>query len=630
MNNGGISAMKKSLIFLLTLSLMLGLAVPFTAAATTDETTILQTVQALGIMNGDENGNMNLSASVTRAQFAKMMVAASVYKDTISATASSSPFKDVSYTHWAASYVQAAVVAGWVTGYTDGTYRPEDNVKLEEAVSAVLKMLGYTNDDFSGAFPDAQLAKYRALGLSDNISKSQGQTLSRRDCMYLFYNLMSTETTDGTVYAATLGYSVNDAGELDYSDLVRAALKGPYIVTDSSWSSDLPFSIDEATIRKNGEVSSVSDIDIYDVYYYNANLKSVWVYRNMVSGVYTAASPSTSSPTSVTVAGQSYTIATSSAAMALSDLGDYGIGDTVTLLLGMDGEIVGVFSSETVNTTRYGMVLSTETESYTNSSGVITSYLMVTMIGTDGGTYEYECGSSISTGALLKVSTSDTGVTVTRLSEKSLTGKVNAAATSLGSLDFADDVEILDTTSEGDYIITYPSRLAGMTLTSGDVRYYVLDTSGDISQLILDDVTGDLYSYGILTSVSESSSSSSSSLSASGKYSYIIDGNSGSYSVSKTFGVKTGPALFRFSGSSITNMKNLDSVKFSDLNSLYGTSSDGTEYLLSESVDIYLYSDNTYYLTSLVSVSSGYSLVGYYDKAQSDGGRIRIIIAKET
>jgi hypothetical protein len=146
----------------------------------------------------------------------------------------------------------------------------------------------------------------------------------------------------------------------------------------------------------------------------------------------------------------------------------------------------------------------------------------------------------------------------------------------------------------------------------------------------LDDVTGDLYSYGILTSVSESSSSSSSSLSASGKYSYIIDGNSGSYSVSKTFGVKTGPALFRFSGSSITNMKNLDSVKFSDLNSLYGTSRDGTEYLLSESVDIYLYSDNTYYLTSLVSVSSGYSLVGYYDKAQSDGGRIRIIIAKET
>jgi hypothetical protein len=36
----------------------------------------------------------------------------------------------------AASYIQTAVSAGWLTGYSDGTYG-RHNVKLEEAVSAV-------------------------------------------------------------------------------------------------------------------------------------------------------------------------------------------------------------------------------------------------------------------------------------------------------------------------------------------------------------------------------------------------------------------------------------------------------------------------------------------------------------
>ena len=138
------------------------LAAPFADAAATNAATVQQTVSALGIMAGDENGNMNLTQGVTRAQLAKMMIAASTYKDTISQTASSSPFKDVSYKYWGASYIKTAVTAGWIMGYTDGTYRPDDGVKLEEAVSSILKMLGYTTSDFAGAFPDAQLATYAA------------------------------------------------------------------------------------------------------------------------------------------------------------------------------------------------------------------------------------------------------------------------------------------------------------------------------------------------------------------------------------------------------------------------------------------------------------------------------------
>ncbi len=46
-----------------------------------------------------------------------------------------------------------------------------------------------------------------------------------------------------------------------------------------------------------------------------------------------------------------------------------------------------------------------------------------------------------------------------------------------------------------------PSRLSGVTLASGDVRYYTTNEAGEIDRLILDNVTGDLWTYGVLDDV---------------------------------------------------------------------------------------------------------------------------------
>lgn len=617
--------MKKATSFLLALCLAIGLAMPTAQATSSSATSAQQIVQALGIITGDESGNLNLSSYVTRAEFAKMMIAASTYKDSISSNAKSSPFKDVKYTHWAASYVQAAVTAGWLTGYTDGTYKPDNNVKLEEAVSAVLKMLGYTSSDFTGSFPEAQLAKYTALGLNTNISKMQGQALTRQDCMNLFYNLMSTKNKSGNYYATTLGYTVNSSGELDYSSLVLANMEGPFIAEDSTWSSSLPFTASTATVYKNGSASTISAVSNYDVYYYNAGMRTVWVYRNQVSGVYSAATPSTAAPTSVTVAGKTYSITASVASYALSDMGSFGIGDTVTLLLGMNGDVVGVVAAGELSSTKYGFVTATGTTSYTDSSGNSYSGNTVTVFCTDGCSYEFETGTvTYSVGTMVRTNYYNGDTTLTALSDSTISGLVNSSGTTLGAYSFADDVQIIDSTSNGSYLKVYPSRLAGLSISSSQVRYYVLDSTGKISDLILNDVTGDIYKYGILTTASESSSS----MSVSGTYKYIISGNSGSYSSSSmAFGVSTGPAMFEFSGSSIVKMKNLTGVLLTSLTSAYATSSD-TQYTLGDSVSVYIYSSGSYYVSSISSVNtSSYTLYGYYDKAPSSGGRIRVIVA---
>ncbi len=620
--------MKKIASFILAFCLLFGLTAPTAGATSIDITSAQQTVQALGIIVGDEAGNMNLSGDVNRAQFAKMMIAASAFKDTISSTAKSSPFKDVKYSHWAASYVQAAVSSGWLTGFTDGTYKPDNNVKLEEAVSAVLKMLGYPTTDFTGSFPEAQLAKYTALGLNENITKTQGQALSRQDCMYLFYNLMGTKTKSNVYYATTLGYTVNGSGELDYSSLVMNNMKGPFIVDGTNWNSALPFTASTAKVYKNGSLSSISSVSTYDVYYYNTSMKTVWVYRNNVTGVYAAATPSTSAPSSVTVAGKTYPVSTSSASYALSTTGSFKIGDTVTLLLGMNGDVVGVVSSSSVSSTKFGFVTATGSKSYTDNLGNTYSSSTVTVACTDGGTYEYDCtSSSFVKGSLVKISVSGGKASVSLLNDTPLSGTVNSSATTFATYTFSEDVQILDSSLSGTCIKVYPARLAGLNLSNSNVRYYALDASGKINTLILNNVTGDMYKYGVLTSATESNGE----MSISSSYNYIIDGVSGSYSSSSSsFGATTGPVQMEFRGDELMKLSNLSRISISTLNVSYAESN-GIQYKLGDNVSVYIYKNGSYNLSSVSSVSnsSSYSLSGYYDKPISEGGRIRVIIANE-
>ena len=208
--------------------------------------------------------------------------------------------------NWASEYIKLAVEQGWMSGYVDGTFRPDNPVTLEEACTALLKMLGYDSSTLAGSYPTAQLTKASAVGLLDDVDAVQGQSLTRQDCVMLFYNLLTSDNSSGTVYGTTLGYTVTN-GEVDYSTLVTADTKGPYVVS-SSGSLSLPFSSAGATIYLNGTVSSLASVQRYE------NLQTVWVYSDRVSGTLTGVSPSSAAPTSVTVAGNTYELGTSTAA----------------------------------------------------------------------------------------------------------------------------------------------------------------------------------------------------------------------------------------------------------------------------------------------------------------------------
>lgn len=619
--------MKRIAAVFLTLCLMLALTVPALGA---DASGAVQTVQTLGILQGDETGNTELSGQVSRAEFAAMLAASSAYKDSTSREGSGySLFRDVKSGYWASEAIQLAIRQGWMSGYTDGTFRPEQGVTLEEACAALLKLLGYDASSLAGSFPQAQLSKASALGLRDGVSAQRGQTLTRGNCVVLFYNLLTAKNSSGQVYGTALGYTVTN-GEVDYSSVALENVSGPYIAENGL--ETVPFQ--PRTVYKNNAQISEATMAKHNVYYYNESAKTLWIYTKQVSGRIESLSPSSTSPTSVTVAGTSYEIGTSEAAYALSAVGGGKVGSMTTLLLGMNDAVVAVLPADEVDTVYYGVVKSTS-EIVDDEKAAVKKQVTVTCTDGEDWTFTLRNNDSLAAGLLVTVDVKSDGVAVQRLNQKTTRGKVSGDASSLGKLRIAADAQILDVSRQGDAAVVDAGRLAGVDLKDGHIRYYALNQQSEISVLILNDVTGDTWKYGYLTPVTENVTETEGGgwKTESHNYTYLLNGTKTTLQTTGNkypAGGERGIALRFDSGGEVKEMKSLASVPLVYLGALTARSENKT-YDLAEDLQIYLKQDDGYYLADREAVNAeDYTLTGYYDDLGCPaGGRIRVILAEK-
>lgn len=614
---------KRLLSALLAACLTLALVLPASAAGTAPSLEdASQAVTALGIMNGDGSGNLNLSARVTRAEFVTMAVKATPGGDGVG-QAATSPYPDVPRSHWASGYVEAAVSRGLVTAFSDGTFRPNQEIKLAEAASMLLSLLGYGPGDFSGAFPTGQLAMYHSLKLSTGVTAAgAASTLTRQDAVYLFYNLLSAKTKEGTPYIQTLGHSLDASGKPDVVSLVNGQMSGPIVAQGYGWQSSLGFT--PSKVYRNGSPATLSNVQDYDVVYWNASMGTVWAYAKKATGPIQAIEPSSADPTSVTVAGRTYAIESSAAALALSDLGQYRLGDTVTLLLGRSGGVAAVADVSASAGEKVGIVTAVENASYPDGSGGTYTAQTVTLLATDGQSYQYQTHGGYKVGSVVRAMVAANGgeVTLRGLGTASLSGKVNKEGTRLDKYAFAQGAEVLDV-SEGRGAVIYPSRLAGLTLGSGKVKYYSLNPQGEIETLILNDVTGDAYQYGIITRFEEEGEG----MSRYCTYQYDVGGVSYTFSGSTKFLAAGGPVKILGDPASPDKLYALTTAKAGQVSGSQFIAG-SQRYTLADGVVVYEYRDGRYYLSSLARAESGGNVTGYYDRAGSEGGRIRIIIIK--
>ena len=602
---------------LLAACLTLALLLPVSAAgAATSLEDAVQAVTALGIATGE-----NLSQKVTRAEFTAMAVKATPGGDGVG-QAAASPYPDVPRSHWASGYVEAAVSRGLVTAYSDGTFRPDGEMKLAEGAEMVLALLGYSRSDFSGAYPTGQLSMYRSLKLDRGVSVSGAAApLTRQDAVYLFYNLLSARTKEGAPYIQQLGHSLDASGRPNLVSLINGEMEGP-VVAQRGWQSQLPFT--PGKVYRNGSLVAASAVQDYDVIYWNSSMSTVWAYAKKATGAIQAIAPDRASPTSVTVAGRTYEIESSAAAYALSDLGEYHLGNTVTLLLGRSGGVAAVADASASAGERVGVVLETSNTTYPDGDGGTYTAQTVTLLATDGQTYQYQAKGGHREGGVVRAVVGQGGEVALRgLTSATLTGKVSADGAKLGKYAFAQNVEILDVGDKRGAVL-YPKRLAGLNLDSGKVRWYALNTQGEIETLILNNVTGDVYSYGIITHFEEQGEG----LSRYCSYQYDVGGVSYSFSGGTKFLATGGPVQIVGDPASPERLYPLTAAKDGQLTgNQYAAGSQ--RFTLSDSVVVYELRGGRYYLSSLARAEeAGKNLTAWYDKAGSEGGRIRVIVVK--
>ena len=483
---------KRFLALLLAVCILIPVfAVP---AAAVNANTAIQTVRTMGVLDAATAQSPEaLGAQVTRGEFARMLTMVSSYRETVNQEILvGSLFTDVNSSTPYAPYIRIAVQQNWLTGYTDGTFRPNDPVSLEAACASALRLLGYAPTDLTGAFPAAQLNKATELGLRAGLARTQGQPMTRSDCAVLLYNTLTATTKSGSTYGNTIGLTVSD-GQVDTSAILASSLKGPFIAGENEM---LPFS--PTTIYRNDEVTSSPELHVNDVYYYSESLNSMWIYTTKASGRITAVSPNAAAPTSVTVAGVTYQIGSTDVAYRISSLSGGGVGQVVTLLLGMENVVVGILTGEEVDQSYYGVVQSSSRSLITDNGADIMQTVKV--LCTDGAVRSVRVNKNLNypTGWLVSITSSPEGEVLNSIGEKKVTGTISAANRTLGEYKLADDLEILDTTPDGSGKTIRLDRLDGVTLSSGDVRYYALNDRGEINRLVLDDVTGDVWTYGCL------------------------------------------------------------------------------------------------------------------------------------
>ena len=103
----------------------------------------VQELSALGVVSGFEDGTFRPDELVTRAQMAKFIVDALAETEQADASKANTQFNDVSADHWAKGYINQGVSDGFISGYSSTEFGPDDNVTYVQAQSMLVRAIGY-------------------------------------------------------------------------------------------------------------------------------------------------------------------------------------------------------------------------------------------------------------------------------------------------------------------------------------------------------------------------------------------------------------------------------------------------------------------------------------------------------
>lgn len=517
---------KRILTWLLAIS-MLGslLTVPAEAAAVTKfsdvsdsyTATAVETLRLMGVLDGYGDGTFRPDTVLNRAQFCKMAVYAMDGSGELGRYSTVTIFPDVKPSHWASAYINMAARKGIISGFADGKFKPGQTVTAGQAVTILMRGLGYKDEDMGGVWPQSYMAEAQTNGLL----KSTGITsayagLTRAQAAKLFLNLFEakhgksetllfnynvgkdevyltavdggkgTMTAGGKTYTmahpvastsliGSKGKAVlNSAGEiLTFLPITGSnGVSNAAVIIGANGSVAGLDSLAGSTsynIYKNGSPATAADLKRYDVATYASATNSIIVSDTRVSVYYEDCKPSPSSPATITVLGGKELNVLPTAVDSLSKLKP---GKQIVLLLTADGQVAG--AEDANNTGARG-----------NAMAVVS----------EKGDVQLVCG-----GALLNIGTASeyAGQVVSVYADKSglklnkisggVGGDLLPKEGTLGGRKLADNVMLFD----GGRQIAL-SELSQTGVNSGRISYARTNWAGQVDLIVLNNgLAGDM------------------------------------------------------------------------------------------------------------------------------------------
>ncbi len=174
----------------------------------------------LGIIKGMSATEIGINGNLTRAQAAKITAYVSLGENVAEALAASeTEFSDVPASQWASKYIAYCVSQGWIAGYGDGKYGPDDQLTGYQFAKTLLNALGYgfinyvdpqtglpkTANRYVGTYWATEVSKdANLIGLFDGLTLSKmNGAITLAEAMQMVFNALQA----GPLPGIALGYA---------------------------------------------------------------------------------------------------------------------------------------------------------------------------------------------------------------------------------------------------------------------------------------------------------------------------------------------------------------------------------------------------------------------------------------
>lgn len=200
----------------------------------------VEALRTMGVVDGGGDGTYNPGGSLTRAAFCKMAILVMGKGDEADAQANRTIFNDVPGSHWARGYVNLAALTtvgggedgkdGFrlMMGLGNGSFAPDRVISYGEAVTILLRLLGYVKEAELN-WPNGAVSTADSLGLTEGFTPPKaGATVTRAQAALLFCNMLTTPMSGNKdqTYLDSLGYTVKKGALLLAGDATQNGRSG--------------------------------------------------------------------------------------------------------------------------------------------------------------------------------------------------------------------------------------------------------------------------------------------------------------------------------------------------------------------------------------------------------------------